>query len=142
MPLLYRMHSLNFSLVLTPTWNSYFQQAYCICVLRRVIGVPARLDVFLNYNNTLNLALLVKFFNLQLPYSNDNCMKTTLRLFKFPAKKACQHHWRSSILKGEMRWRNHSKRCRSDYRDDLPWTLLRVYKFILASMYKVSNLRR
>lgn len=102
----------------------------------------ARLDVFLNYNNTLNLALLVKFFNLQLPYSNDNCMKTTLRLFKFPAKKACQHHWRSSILKGEMRWRNHSKRCRSDYRDDLPWTLLRVYKFILASMYKVSNLRR
>lgn len=23
MPLLYRMHSLNFSLVLTPTWNSY-----------------------------------------------------------------------------------------------------------------------
>nr|XP_019923519.2 kinesin-like protein KIF12 isoform X8 [Crassostrea gigas] len=42
-----------------------------------------------------------------------------------------------------MRWRNHSKRCRSDYRDGLPWTLLRVYKFMLASMYKVSlDLRR
>lgn len=31
-----------------------------------------RLVVLINYNNTLNLALIVKFFNLQLSYLNDN----------------------------------------------------------------------
>lgn len=64
MSLLYRMHSLNFPLVLTPTRNSCFN-TYA-CSKDRVIWVPASLETLINYNNTLNSALIFKLFNIRI----------------------------------------------------------------------------